>query len=69
MPACVSCSMEIAPSWKFCVRCGTPIVHAESPQAAAFPRAATIPRAAILVVALAVVGIGASLLAATVAFR
>ena len=31
MDICPICRSELAPEWKYCVRCGTPIVHPEAP--------------------------------------
>ena len=30
MDICPICRSELAPEWKYCVRCGTPIVHPEA---------------------------------------
>jgi hypothetical protein len=84
MSACVSCSTELDPLWKFCVTCGTPAVSPHSAQllpSNPIPgdlrprqrretrRPPTIPRAAILVIALAIIGIVASFFAAAAALR
>jgi hypothetical protein len=34
---CPICRSELAPEWKFCVHCGTPIVHPDEPAASAEP--------------------------------
>lgn len=82
MPACVSCSTEPDPLWKYCVMCGTPVARPESRQPSAATlvpgafrprqgeatrRPPTIPRLATLVIVLAIIGVIASFFAAAAA--
>lgn len=81
MPACVSCSTELDPLWKFCVTCGTPVTSSEArpsepipgairpEQPATPPPSRGIPRAALLVIVLAVVGVVGSFFAAAAVLR
>jgi hypothetical protein len=81
MPACVSCSTDLDPLWKFCVTCGAAVAgpgerRGESipgairlAQTASTPPTRAIPRAALIVIVLAVAGVIGLLFAAAAVLR
>ncbi|MBG6055570.1 hypothetical protein IWX81_001993 [Salinibacterium sp. CAN_S4] len=81
MPACVSCSTELDPLWKFCVTCGAPVARATELRGEPIPGAIrpehtvsaspsrTIPPGALIVIVLAVVGVIGVIFAAAAVLR
>ncbi|MDJ0334219.1 hypothetical protein QMG83_03165 [Salinibacterium sp. G-O1] len=85
MAACVSCSTELDPLWKYCITCGTPVVMAEpheQPDTPPIPAAIRpdqpasvtglvrgLPKPALVVIVLAVIGSIGSFVALAMLFR
>jgi hypothetical protein len=72
METCAGCGEPIAPAWKYCVHCGTPIERAEVPAAirpdAASARAPRTRSHAMLFGAIGIFLVGVALLVIAVVF-